>query len=1219
MGISIHEKVSLLLGEHFNIDEVKTLCFSLEIDYENLPGETKNSKIRELILYVRRIDRFQDLLLKAKQERPNVTWPIGAPNDVLCPYPGLDPFTEDNSEHFWGRDKYIKQLINLTKKYSIVSVIGQSGCGKTSLISAGLLPYLNKDEANIVVKFDPGSEPFVNLYRSLVKTIPNSSLISEAAEIEQYKDQLRTGNIDLGIIFDRIFESNPKSKQLFIIINQFEEIFTRCKNEKIRNQFLDKLISLENSQPLPFKITVVLTLRDDFLNSVMKHIPFVDKFQDGILLLPLLDSLQLQKAIVEPATKLGVKLENGLLERILEDAGEEAGRLPLVQFSLQRLWDGQANGQMTHDTYNSFGGVKSVINETADDIFLNFTSEEKTIAYSIFMRLIEIDRRGRVSKRKLDLNDVKREREDQNFQIVLDQLAKIRLLTVQDESVHISHEAIFEQWETLRNWLNENRRIISIHYSVQQKAKSWSRDKNNEYWLRGDSFNEVEVLLEHFRNQNFSASRNDRKGFIDKLTILKFVYDKVALEAIMSNPEANFINAFNSAEIEFAHSVLKANLRDDIQIWGRRFLLIFIVVIFLPFIFGFLRIKLHDGVWEPISEIWGGRVQAIESSGNTIIIAVASENKYTMFRSTDNGNNWNAIENLPRVEITDILILPRDNEKTLFVGTHQSGIFRSRNNGVSWELVNEGLLNYSITKLLVNDDRDQTLFASTTGRNGGVYKSANMGDTWERVSNGLVSTNVSSLAIDPVDGWIFAATNAGLFRSRDGGENWFPTQLSEISISDVVVDFFNHNVVFAAGNNGRFYKSSDAGANWMDMSVGIPFSSDITTFSLSKVFPDTIYAAVQTFGGSRIFRSVDGAENWTQVSNSAAGLPVNIFHEHDTDGNYLVGTDNGLFKTDLSNDAWARLDVGLPGVNIHDIERRENGETFLTISGGVFRSNNQIDWEFYNSGLIHSDSRFMYPDPINEDVLYMGFYSIGAQDNLFVSNDRGRSWTSLGSVNNGLSNDDVRDMVINPVDPAEMYVVTYGGGVFKTTNRGNEWISKNAGINNPVLRKIVMDPKDSQILFVLPVGGPIYKTVDGGEFWEPLSGTADLDIRDFVINANDLSLCIAVYGVQEGSIRCNSDQDLNWENMNSGINSTSVTHLEISSEDFQLMYAGTMDDGIFWSRNSGRNWEPINSGLPTGILTHLIVNPTDDSLFAIIENNGVFELYPKLVFRIERN
>lgn len=1215
----IQENVRVLLTEYFTIDELKTLCFDLGIDFEELSGKTKSAKARELVSYAHRIGRFQDLLIKAKSERLHLPWPVGAPPDVSCPYPGLKPFSKDDAEHFWGREGYISQLIKKSNRNSIVAVIGQSGCGKTSLVNAGLIPHFQKDEANAIIEFEPGSDPFISFFRSLMTANATSSIIKRASEIESLKRELRTGNIDLDFVIDSVFELNPTKKRLIIFINQFEEIYTRCKEEEIRTLFLDKLVNLRNSQYAPFKITVVLTLRIDYLDAVMKHIPFVDKLQEGTLFLPLMGTKQLKKAIIEPAKRMGVKFESGLVERIIEDAGEEAGRLPLIQLSLQLLWDGQANGYMTHSTYESFGGVKSVINDTADHIFSQFTSSEKAIAYSIFMRLVEVDSQGRVSKRKWTSPGFT-EQDDKGFQKVLDKLTQSRLLTINEESIQIAHEALFEEWEVLREWIIDNKRIISICNSIQQKAKEWQKERLDHDLLRGSSLREAEMLLLHFSNHGVPSSQNTRKEVIDRFTYIKYVYDKTSLESLLTTSDATLVNAFSSVEIDYIHSSLKANAWDSLQLWAKRFLLSVVVLIILPFIFGFLRIKLHDGEWKPVSGILGGRVGPIYSNDQAVFATVTADDKSTLFRSTDAGNSWTIVEGLPKATITDILSISQKNDQTIFVGTLNSGVFRNRNNGTSWEPVNEGLLNFNITHLLLKSDPVQTLFVATYGRNGGVYRSSSTGESWERVSDGLLSTDVSSLALDPVEGWIFAGTKVGLFRSMDGGDNWLPTQLSEIPIVSVKVDPFNHQIIYAAGQNGRFYKSVDSGEMWLDMSVGIPDTAEITAFSVSKFLPNTLYVAVNTFGGSRIFKINNGAQSWNLVSHGAAGLPVTDLLEQSQNGRYLVGTMNGLFRGDLSEDSWERLPVGLSDISVGNVVRREDGETFVVVQGGIFRSNNQTEWQFFNTGLIHDEIRVLYPDPADKNVLYIGHFAKSAQDSLFVSNNKGRSWHVLGSVNNGLRDDDVRDIEIDPNDPTTMYVVTHGSGVFKSTDKGKEWFPINAGITNPLTFRIEMDSNSPQTLYVIAVGGPVYRTTNGGQTWESLLGTEDLDIKDVAIRSNDEEICITVFGVQEGSIRCSSNGGESWRNLNKGINSSFVSQLEISPTDSRLMYAGTDNAGVFWSRNGGESWESINSGLPSGRISHLQVDPYDEGVaFASIVHNGVFELFPKIVFSIERN
>jgi hypothetical protein len=100
---------------------------------------------------------------------------------------------------------------------------------------------------------------------------------------------------------------------------------------------------------------VVLTLWGDFYGRALSHCPFADALQDGVVNLGPMIRRELEWTVVEPARKVGLKFEPGLVERILEDVGDEPGDLPLLEFALTKLWNRRRGGMLTHQAYEDIG------------------------------------------------------------------------------------------------------------------------------------------------------------------------------------------------------------------------------------------------------------------------------------------------------------------------------------------------------------------------------------------------------------------------------------------------------------------------------------------------------------------------------------------------------------------------------------------------------------------------------------------------------------------------------------------------------------------------------------------------------------------------------------------------------------------------------------------------------------------------------------------------
>jgi energy-coupling factor transporter ATP-binding protein EcfA2 len=283
---------------------------------------------------------------------------LGRRPTEICPYRGLFAFREEDAPFFYGRDVFTKMLVEAVQQQSLVAVIGPSGSGKSSVVLAGLIPQLRSEQKWRIVTFRPGDRPFRNLAAKLVPLLETRmSETDQLLEINKLATGLQQGDLALRDVVTRILEKNSGDRFL-LVVDQFEELYTLCRDARERLLFLDSLLEAVNHTP---NFTLVLTLRADFLGQALSYRPFGDALQYADLKLSPMNREELQAAVEQPAMMLGVTIESGLTERILNAVSAEPGDLPLLEFALNQLWAKQRDAQLNHAAYEEIGGVEAAL------------------------------------------------------------------------------------------------------------------------------------------------------------------------------------------------------------------------------------------------------------------------------------------------------------------------------------------------------------------------------------------------------------------------------------------------------------------------------------------------------------------------------------------------------------------------------------------------------------------------------------------------------------------------------------------------------------------------------------------------------------------------------------------------------------------------------------------------------------------------------------------
>lgn len=400
---------------------------------------------------------------------------VGPPEIPLCPYPGMIPFSEQQSDAFYGRDREIGDALERLRLHPFLTVIGPSGSGKSSLVFAGIIPALRGSRLFGNGDWDvrsmrPGEKPLSEL-RRVLEMAPTSSEPTPAPP------------------------HTPDGKRL-LIIDQFEETFTLAGDESL--PFQQALLELAEQENL----YIVLTVRADFYPDLMGS-PLWTRIQARRLEVTPLGEVQLREAIVRPAQDVGVFVESALEERLVADAVGEPGILPLVQETLVLLWERVERRFLPLRAYEalvltrrSFGGpgfggpsaagertgLQVAIANRADDAYASLSEAGQAIARRIFLRLVQFGAGRADTRRQQPVAALEAARDDEEtFAHTLAFLADRRLLTLSGEEgsgprrVDIAHEALIAGWPRLQEWLREYRYSELTRRRLEEKAAEWVR------------------------------------------------------------------------------------------------------------------------------------------------------------------------------------------------------------------------------------------------------------------------------------------------------------------------------------------------------------------------------------------------------------------------------------------------------------------------------------------------------------------------------------------------------------------------------------------------------------------------------------------------------------------------------------------------------------------------------------------------------------------------
>jgi WD40 repeat protein len=417
---------------------------------------------------------------------------------AICPYRGLDAFREEDAAFFFGRgsaddpNSPIGELVRKVREHPFVMVVGRSGSGKSSLVYAGLLPALRRERDRFwnVLSLRPGREPLRALAAAFNPRAEDGGKAEYQDKIGNEADKLRSGDPELlsHMIRQELDEAEGKPDRLLLYIDQWEELYAQAppSSDKERaaqhaadvNRFIDLLLTAARTAP----VAAVATVRADFYDPLIGHQEIKSLLPTRQVLLGKMLRSELQSTIVEPARKVGLTFDPPkLVQRILDEAGEDEGMLPLLQYALKESWALRKDNTITGDSYARSGGVREAIKVTAERAFEALSAEDQQAARQLFLRLVTPGEGQEDTRARAAMPSEPMQRR------IVEQFAGPRtrlLVTGSDDAarpiVEVAHEALIRTWERLRTWIDENREKLRARAAVVQAKAVWEQQGRRE-------------------------------------------------------------------------------------------------------------------------------------------------------------------------------------------------------------------------------------------------------------------------------------------------------------------------------------------------------------------------------------------------------------------------------------------------------------------------------------------------------------------------------------------------------------------------------------------------------------------------------------------------------------------------------------------------------------------------------------------------------------------
>ena len=1135
------EQLRQAISEAFSDEELRTLCFALAIEYDDLPATGRGNRIRELVALCDRANRLPDLVAQCQEMRPNRDWQTVSDSLNESPYKGLHHYDVNDASLFFGRERVTKELVEHLRQHRFLAVVGASGSGKSSVVQAGMIPALQQGMVEINGQssqhwlfhiMTPGNNPL----RALAVTLTRDVESVTAAETLEADLHQSSKSLDL-FLYRQIAEHVPA--HLLLVIDQFEELFTQCDDPETRRLLVENLITVLNNEKQD-RLTLILTLRADFYSQAVQLEELRPLLQTQQKIVGPMNQEELRAAIERPAKKTGWLLQPGLIETILQDVGHEPGGLPLLSHALKATWERRDGRTLTLGGYQAAGGVQQAIAHAADNVYDNLTLEQRTIAWAILSRLVQISESSHETRRQASFLEFSSEQEQtDSVQTVLDILVQRRLIITndaKDTNYELIHEALIENWPRFKEWLKSNKEGLIARNQLSAIASVWEENERHEDFLVAGK--QLELFEKWCKSAQIGINSIE-KGFLD------------ASRTKIRQKKRNWL-----LMVSFLSSLV-------------------LIVLYMLFLF-------HLGPFTP-TWMWtngpiGGDtwVPAVDPNAPTeIYIGYAHQGIY---KTLDEGESWfPSNTGLSTSLVNNLIIEPKSN--TVFAIVDRNIPYQSQDGGINWIPISEGLpLDVIVRDMDIYSGSPAQLYLATWQY--GIWSTPIDEIAWQQKTwLGLESPSIHQVRIAEGDGMptVIYATSSfqGLFRSFDLGETWEHIAFSEGDITQIDIAPWNKEIIYIYDATSGSYVSQDGGQTWL------PIANQLiqTPRSWPYFYEDGQSKAifVSTYNG-QVFRSNEIGTDWQPVWENLPLATIRGIRILPNTKNILLSTSNGIYLSKDDGYSW-RL-TGPEVLSASAIINLPNElETGILIASqsGIYKYTPTGSWEVLNGGLGELRINKLF---ISDQSLTPEIYAISDERKLYrflLDENRWQPFplppeirvTSIATQLNG---------------PFSMLTVSESNQIYHTSDI-QTW--RKVWEAPSMVADILASPQLPETFYAITLSNGVYRSTDSGITWRPINnGLTNSTVNDLAASVNDETL---LYAATNDGIFVSRDGGLSWNRSNVGLSTPLATVVALHPIFDSMVYAGTLG-GVFVSYNYGETWQAIDKGLNVRDISSLSAN-----------------------------
>jgi WD40 repeat protein/energy-coupling factor transporter ATP-binding protein EcfA2 len=478
--------------------EVELMAWLLQIQYIDFEGLGYEAAFPEL--------------LKALPGKRRVTsYDKVTDENIPNPFKGLEAFQQTDSAFFFGRDGLIEkslERLKQTRKTRFLAIVGASGSGKSSMVRAGILPAIragrlpNSETWRIAI-FTPGDRPITALAQRLSPFIEGRDA-NELDHILHHQPHI------FAEIINEVLEDAPIEAQLILVVDQFEEVFTRAGDIEAENF----LTIIRHAITAPDgRVHVLITMRADFFDRLTRYPKLAELFeQENMVIVTEMTGDELLRTIEGPADAVGLEYEKGLPQRILDEVRRQPGSLPLLQYALKELFQHREGNRLTIRAYNQIGGVQKALAQHAEKIYGELGRAQQVIMRRLLLRLVEVSETGEATRRRITYDELLlRDIPEDVVQELLDKLtdSNTRLLIANRQITarggderpliyyEVGHEALIREWTRFREWITDNLENLRLGSEILQSASDWqSSNYDTAYLLTGTRLMRAETWID---------------------------------------------------------------------------------------------------------------------------------------------------------------------------------------------------------------------------------------------------------------------------------------------------------------------------------------------------------------------------------------------------------------------------------------------------------------------------------------------------------------------------------------------------------------------------------------------------------------------------------------------------------------------------------------------------------------------------------------------------